>query len=81
MTVLIDSWYASMQVIKHIESLKKLYYCPVKTNRHVDDSEGEKKHQRVDTLAWTEKEQSEGKTIHLKKMPRACYELQAQTRE
>jgi hypothetical protein len=69
-TVLIDSWYASMQVIKHIQSLEKLYYCPIKTNRHVDDSDGERKHQRVDKLQWTEKEQKEGKTIHLKKMPK-----------
>ena len=69
-TVLMDSWYASMQVIKHIEALGKLYYCPIKTNRHVDDSEGEKKHQRVDTLQWTDQEQTKGKTIHLKKMPK-----------
>ena len=27
-TVLMDSWYASMQVIKRIEALEKLYYCP-----------------------------------------------------
>jgi hypothetical protein len=48
----------------------KIYYCPIKTNRHVDDSEGERKHQRVDKLKWSEKEQKEGKTIHLKKMPK-----------
>jgi hypothetical protein len=69
-TVLMDSWYASMRVIKHIEALEKLYYCPIKTNRHVDDSEGEQKHQRVDKLQWTEKEQKEGKPVHLKKMPK-----------
>jgi hypothetical protein len=65
-----DSWYASVQVIKHIEALGKLYYCPIKTNRHVDDSEGERKHQRVDALTWTDEEQKQGKTIHLKKMPK-----------
>jgi hypothetical protein len=69
-TVLMDSWYASMQVIKHIEALEKLYYCPIKTNRHVDDSEGKQEHQRVDALHWSDKEQEEGKTIHLKKMPK-----------
>ena len=69
-TVLMDSWYASMQVIKHIESLAKIYYCPIKSNRHVDDSDGEKQHQRVDKLQWTDEEQKEGKTIHLKKMPK-----------
>lgn len=69
-TVLMDSWYASMQVIKRIEALEKLYFCPLKTNRHVDDSEGEKEHRRVDRLCWTEQEQKAGKTIHLKKMPK-----------
>jgi hypothetical protein len=69
-TVLMDSWYASMQVIKHIESLEKVYYCPIKANRHVDDSEGEKDHQRVDELQWSDEEQEEGKLIHLKKMPK-----------
>lgn len=69
-TVLMDSWYASMQVIKHVETLGKIYYCPIKTNRHVDDSEGEKKHKRVDKLVWSDEEQKEGKVIHLKKMPK-----------
>lgn len=69
-TVLMDSWYASMQVMKHIEALDTFYDCPLKTNRQVDDSEGEKKHQRVDTLSWTDEEQKQGKTIHLKKMPK-----------
>lgn len=69
-TVLMDSWYASMQVIKHIEALEKLYYCPIKANRHVDDSQGIQDHQRVDKLQWSDDEQKEGKTIHLKKMPK-----------
>lgn len=67
-TVLMDSWYASMQVIKRVEALDKLYYCPIKTNRYVDDSAGEKDHQRVDQLQWSEEEQKGGKTVHLKKM-------------
>lgn len=69
-TVLVDSWYASMPVMKHIEALGKIYYCPLKTNRHVDDSEGEKKHRRVDSLQWSDQEQQAGKTAHLKKMPK-----------
>jgi hypothetical protein len=53
-----------------IESLEKIYYCPIKVNRHVDDSEGEQDHQRVDELQWSDQEQEEGKLIHLKKMPK-----------
>lgn len=70
MTVLMDSWYASMQVIKRVEALDKLYYCPFKTNRQVDDSEGEREPQRVDKLLWSNQELTAGKTIHLKKMPK-----------
>lgn len=69
-TVLMDSWYASMQVIKHIEASQKIYYCPLKTNRYVDDTEGEEKHKRADDLSWSEQEQQVGKIIHLKKMPK-----------
>lgn len=69
-TVLMDSWYGSMQVIKRIESLNKRYYCPIKANRRVDDSEGEQEHRRVDQLHWTHTEQQAGKAVHLKKMPK-----------
>jgi len=36
-TVLMDTWYATMKILKYIESLNKLYYCPIKTNRNVND--------------------------------------------
>lgn len=69
-TVLMDSWYASMEVIKHIETLDKIYYCPIKSNRHVDDTEGNEKHRRVDKLYWSDRERDQGKVVHLKKMPK-----------
>lgn len=47
-TVLMDSWYASKQLLLSIESLKKTYYCPMKSNRLVDDSQGKKPYQRID---------------------------------
>ena len=39
-TVLIDSWYASMRVMKAIEAISKVYYAPLKKNRLVNDSGG-----------------------------------------
>ena len=39
-TVLIDSWYVSMRVMKAIEAISKIYYAPLKCNRLVNDSEG-----------------------------------------
>ena len=35
--VLMDSWYATKTVMLHIEQMQKTYYCPLKTNRRVDE--------------------------------------------
>ena len=69
-TVLIDSWYASMKVMKAIEAISKIYYAPLKCNRLVNDSEGVDKHKRIDSLIWTETEQREGKLVHIRKFPK-----------
>ncbi len=69
-TVLMDSWYASMHIIKHIESLGKFYYCPIKANRNVSEEATQEGYARVDQLSWTKEEQKHGKTIHLHKMPK-----------
>ena len=39
-TVLMDSWYATQKLMAQIDQLQKVYYCPLKTNRRVDDSGG-----------------------------------------
>ncbi len=67
-TVLMDSWYASMEVIKAIEKTDKIYYCPVKKNRQISESR-QQPYQRVDALNWTEGELDSGKTVHLKRFP------------
>ena len=69
-TVLMDSWYASKPLLLYIESLKKTYYCPLKSNRLVDDSNGSKPYQRIDTLQWTAAEQTFGKRVKLNKFPK-----------
>jgi len=38
--VLMDSWYAAQKLMALIEQLGKIYYCPLKRNRLVDDSGG-----------------------------------------
>jgi len=40
--VLMDSWYAAQKLMALIEQLGKIYYCPLKRNRLVDDGGGEK---------------------------------------
>ena len=67
--VLMDTWYATKEMMLQIEKFGKIYYCPLKDNRQVDDSGGSKPYQRVDTLTWTEAEKQHGKTIKIKGFP------------
>lgn len=64
--VLMDTWYATRDVMLFIESLHRCYYCPLKDNRQVDDSNGEKKYRRVDALDWDEQALAGDKTIKIK---------------
>jgi hypothetical protein len=68
--VLMDTWYATKALMLFIESLHKVYYCPLKDNRLVDDSADKMPYQRVDTLAWSEEELSKGKNIKIKGFPK-----------
>jgi len=67
--VLMDSWYASKDMMLQIERLGKIYYCPLKDNRQVDDSGGAKAYQRVDSLSWTKNEEQHGKPVKIKGFP------------
>ena len=69
-TVLMDAWYATQPVMLHIESLGKLYYCPLKSNRRVDDSHGVLPYQRIDSLTWTASELQAGKCIKIRGFPK-----------
>lgn len=72
--VLMDSWYAERQLMRHIERVQKIYYCPLKANRQVAEEGGERDspyaYQRVDSLSWSETEAQQGKTVHLKDFPK-----------
>jgi hypothetical protein len=67
--VLMDTWYATKKVMLLIESLSKHYYCPLKSNRQVDDSAGIDSYQRIDSLKWDNEELSKGKIIKVKGFP------------
>ena len=69
-TVLMDSWYASRKLMLGIERLGKVYYCPLKANRLVDETDGLKRHGRIDQLSWAETDQQAGKLVHLKDFPK-----------
>lgn len=68
--VLMDTWYATKDLMLFIESLHRCYYCPLKDNRQVDDSHGKNKYRRVDSLIWKEEEIIDGKTIKIKGFPK-----------
>lgn len=68
--VLMDAWYATHDLMLFIESLQKLYYCPLKDNRRVDDSGGERAYQRVDSLEWSKPELAYGKRIKIRGFPK-----------
>jgi hypothetical protein len=69
-TVLMDTWYATKDLMLFIDKMGKTFYCPLKSNRQVDDSGGESPYQRVDTLDWSEQELKQGKQIKIKGFPK-----------
>jgi len=69
-TVLMDSWYATQKLMAHIDQLEKVYYCPLKTNRRVDDSGGTQDDQRVDELVWSLEDLQQGKLIKIRGFPK-----------
>jgi hypothetical protein len=71
LTVLMDSWYATKDLMLQIERMEKTFYCPIKSNRQVDDSGGKQSYRRVDALEWTPAELDQGKLIKIKEFPGA----------
>jgi hypothetical protein len=68
--VLMDTWYATKDLMLFIESLSKTYYCPLRSNRLVDDSEGKSPYRHVDSLEWDAETLAHGKTIKIKGFPK-----------
>jgi Transposase DDE domain len=68
--VLMDSWYAVTELMVHIDDFGKIYYCPLKNNRKVDDSGGQKAYRAVSTLQWDQTELEHGKLVKVHKFPK-----------
>ena len=49
-TVLMDTWHAVHSLMLYIDSLDKIYYCPFKNDRLVDDTFGQEKYKRIEFL-------------------------------
>lgn len=68
--VLMDTWYATQSLMLRIESLQKVYYCPLKANRQIDDSAVQQAYQRIDSLDWSMLELTSGKRFKIKGFPK-----------
>ncbi len=69
-TVLMDTWYATKDAMLYIEQLGKVYYCPLKDNRQVDDAAAAAPYRRVDSLLWSLPQHKHGKVIKIKGFPK-----------
>jgi hypothetical protein len=69
-TVLMDSWYASKPLMLLFDGHGKRFYCPIKSDRQVDDSGGTQPYRRVDSLEWGEAELVQGKKVKLRGFPK-----------
>ncbi|MGD1875190.1 MAG: transposase [Mastigocoleus sp.] len=68
-TVLMDTWYAVNKLMLYIDSLDKIYYCPLKSNRLVDDSFGKEKYKNIKNLEWDDEDLEDGKILKVKGFP------------
>ena len=69
-TVLMDTWYATKELMVFIESQKKIYYCPIRENRLVDDSCAARPYRPVAELMWSSADYAHGKVIKIKGFPK-----------
>jgi len=68
--VLMDTWYATKDLLLCIASLDKNSDGPLKDNRQVDEASGARAYQRVDALDWSENDLAHGKRLTIKGFPK-----------
>lgn len=74
--ILMDTWYATKRLMLLIhEDLHKLFYCPLKSNRLVDDSGNTRPYRAVGDLDWSDDERKGGKCVKIKDFP-GSYKVQ-----
>jgi hypothetical protein len=69
--VLMDSWYATKDLMLHLHRSDKIFYCPLKSNRKVDDSGDQSPYQAVSELTWSDQDDAQGKLIKIHGFPGA----------
>ena len=67
--VLMNSWYATKDLMMHIDKAGKVFYCPLKSNRKVDESQGKTPYKAVSGLEWFGDEMLRGKLVKIHGFP------------
>ncbi len=68
--VLMETWYATKDLLLFMASLAKRSSCPLQDNRQGDDTSGTRAYQRVDALDWSEHDLAHGTRINIKGFPK-----------
>lgn len=71
--LLMDSWYATSELFKYAIAEQKIFYCPIKSNRKIDDSGGKEPYKQAFETSFTNEEVKSGKLIKVFKMPMDTY--------
>lgn len=71
--LLMDSWYATSDLFKYAIKEQKIFYCPIKSNRKIDDSGGKEPYKQVFETSFTNEEVKSGKLVKVFKMPMDTY--------
>lgn len=69
-TVLMDTWYATKDLMLFVESLGKICYCPIRDNQLVNDSNANAPYRAASALQLSAQDLSDGKTIKIKSFPK-----------
>jgi hypothetical protein len=72
-TALMDSWYATTQLMTRLHQARKVFYCPIKPNRLVDETQANEPYRPVETLTWSELEDQQGKLVKVKGFAKNFY--------
>lgn len=67
--VLMDSWYATKDLMLHIHRTGEFFYCSLKSNCKVDDSGGIERYKAVKSLQWSAIDDETGKLIKINGVP------------
>jgi hypothetical protein len=64
-----DSWYTTIDLFEYAIKEQKIFYCPIKSNRKIDNSGDKEPHKQVFNTSFSNNEVKHGKLVKIFKMP------------